>query len=343
MYVSKNLFDSWATFINVPDPEFFHTAIDAAKERLKNGEMNDIETDVIKRQYTPVVYCSSIVSKKASEDNIIERTELTQRSTKKYLIIDADYDITEKDESERVRNKLIELSERLKCKLILYPTVSYPLKPRFRAVLFVQRTLSDVTYNQAMRWLFDQLGVEATDSSDMRITSNHNLPVFTDERQLDAIYDNTENDEYGLLDNSLWKLYPKMKSTRKKAKTFVSTRSRYDDVKLSRFKIVEGAKEFAGRADMLDYNYFWRIVHSVARAEIMGQITNELALTIMKIFASAADDEVVRSKWEYENEQEYMKTVHMLSNDENKLYKAQPLFSYNEWKKYVTFEENKDD
>lgn len=337
MYVTTNLYESYARFIDVPDHEFFHHAVQAAIGRLEDGQLDDVDVDKIKQELTPVVYCSSVVSK-TKDDNIITRTELNQRSTKKYLIIDADYNIGEEDESNRVRNRLLELSEELKCKLVLYPTVSYPLKPRFRAVLFATRSMNDVSYHQAMTWLYEQLGVSATDNNDFRVTTNHNLPVFTDEKQLEAIYDNTEDETYGFLDNTLWKLYPKIKSKRSKKKQFVPTKSKYDDVKLSRFQVVQGAKELARNSEMLDYGYFWRVVHSVARAEIMGQITNELALTMMNIFASATTDDATRSDWEYSNRLEYNKTLGSLQGSEERLYKAKPLFSYDEWKKYVKFD-----
>lgn len=337
MYVTKNLYEGYATFIDVPDHEFFHHAIQAAIVRLQEGHMDLLDVDKIKQELTPVVYCSSVISK-TKDDDIIARTELNQRSTKKYLIIDVDYNIGEEDESNRVRNRLLELSEELKCKLILYPTVSYPLKPRFRAVLFANRSMGDVAYHQAITWLYEQLGVDATDKNDFRVTTNHNLPVFTNDNQLDAIYDNTENDEYGLLDNALWKLYPKIKSNRSKKKQFVPAKSKYDDVKLGRFHVIQGAKLLAKESEMLDYSYFWKIVHSVARAEIMEQITNELALTLMDIFASATTDEATKNEWEYSNRLEYNKTLNSLRGNEERLYKAKPLFSYDEWKQYVKFE-----
>ena len=109
MYVTKNLYEGYATFIDVLDHEFFHHAIQAAIVRLQEGHMDLLDVDKIKQELTPVVYCSSVISK-TKDDDIIARTELNQRSTKKYLIIDADYNIGEEDESNRVRNRLLELS-----------------------------------------------------------------------------------------------------------------------------------------------------------------------------------------------------------------------------------------
>ena len=109
-------------------------------------------------------------------------------------------------------------------------------------------------------------------------------------------------------------------------------------MKLGRFHVIQGAKLLAKESEMLDYSYFWKIVHSVARAEIMEQITNELALTLMDIFASATTDEATKNEWEYSNRLEYNKTLNSLRGNEERLYKAKPLFSYDEWKQYVKFE-----
>ena len=64
---------------------------------------------------------------------------MNERARNRYLIIDADYDVGEEDKSQELYDKLIALAKKHNTKLVIYPTISYPTKPRFRAVLFTKK------------------------------------------------------------------------------------------------------------------------------------------------------------------------------------------------------------
>lgn len=330
LYISKNLYDKYVTYVDVPDDVFFHNIINYAKEVFHSGKLENVDIEEIKSKYTPVIYVSTL-SKRTGDDDILTRKSMNERARNRYLIIDADYDVGEEDKSQELYDKLIALAKKHNTKLVIYPTISYPAKPRFRAVLFTKKVMNDASYHQAMNWLYDQLGLEATDKGDFDIRSNNNAPIFVNEAQIKRIYDNTQEEGLEPLDNHLFKPYPKPKSRKAFKKDFVAL-TKYDEGKLSRFQLMMGIQKLVKNPDMQDYNTFWPVVYSLAKAELLEQISEKDAFDALEELAKAAPDQYTRTRWSIGNRQKYISARASLMADEQQLLKTRSLFSREEFK-----------
>ena len=335
MYVTKNLYSKYAQYIDLDDSAFFHHSIEAAKHAFESGIYENVSIDNIKKSYTPVIYASS-VSSRTADDELITRRKMNERAIRKYLIIDADFNVGEEDQSEELYQKLIALASKHNTKLIMYPTISYPEKPRFRAVLFTKRSLNAAAYYKAMSWLYDELGESATDRSDFEIRSNNNAPVFVNKEQLDRIFDNTDDDSLELLDSKLWNMYTApAKLRQKKKKEVIEPTHEYDTYKLSRFKMMTAAKQLAKSPRVQEYSTFWPIVYAIARSEIVQQTTEEEAFAMLDILASAAPDETTMHRWQSSNRQMYVSARASLLASRKDMLSITPLYSYSEFKQYL--------
>lgn len=330
LYISKNLYDKYVTYVDVPDDVFFHNIINYAKEVFESGKLENVDIEEIKSKYTPVIYVSTL-SKRTGDDDLLTRKSMNERARNRYLIIDADYDVGEEDKSQELYDKLIALAKKHNTKLVVYPTISYPTKPRFRAVLFTKKVMNDASYHQAMNWLYDQLGLEATDKGDFDIRSNNNAPIFVNEAQIKRIYDNTQEEGLEPLDNHLFKPYPKPKSRKAFKKDFVAL-TKYDEGKVSRFQLMMGIQKLVKNPDMQDYNTFWPVVYSLAKAELLEQISEKDAFDALEELAKAAPDQYTRTRWSIGNRQKYISARASLMADEQQLLKTRSLFSREEFK-----------
>lgn len=349
------MFERYATYIDLPDTVVFHQLVEEAKNLyLENAELFDDATDEdIKRwkqNSAPVIFASK-VSKQTADDFSLLRPDMNDRAVRKYLILDADFKEGKEKSSNLLYNKLIDLAEELNTPLVIYPTASYPDKPRFRAVLFTKKSLNAAAYGQAMNWLYDKLEIpdpdyakdpdiydslptyqkdfyDAMDSSNKHIRSNNNAPFFTNEYQLDFIIDTTLDDKLTLLDNDLWK--DAKKPIIPKLKTYGLT-SELDQFRFDDDALEEACKEFAKSDFAQDYNTFWRFLHTLARAEETGTLTEEQVGKVLNWVADVPDKEK-SLVWKLNNKSQYsIEQRRVLTNDDY-FKKARPLVTYPEFK-----------
>lgn len=325
MYITKNLYSRYAEYINISDMKFFHYLIELAKESFETHkeeflEMTTSDIDALKKDRSIVLFAST-VSNFSDDDLIISRPEMNERARRKYLIIDADFDSGEELEASQMIDDLKQLSIDFSTPLIIYPTVSYPNKPRFRAVLFVKKALNESSYHQAMTWLYKMLGREPLDASDLKIRSNNNAPLFINQEQIDVVFDNTTDSELQPLDNVLWKNYPKprLKTSRSIPKSY------FDEFKIPEDLLKEACLEFAKSDSARNFNTFWFVFHSIARAEYFEQITPELARKALEWIARVPGDPVNAARWSIENKNQYKNERRRVFENEKILLNARPL------------------
>lgn len=328
MYIVQNVYGTDARYIDLSDPDFFHYSLQIAKNKFNEDKQNDVvytsnDIEEIKKNQTPVFFASNL-SKRTDKEIFVKRKGLKDRLRRKYLIIDADFSRDEKEESEILFNKVIDLANRYQTPLVIYPTASYPEKPRFRVVFFVKRMLNETSYEKAMRWLYNELDTVANDNDDYRITGNNNAPIFFNDAQLDKIVDTTQDEDLQLLDNKLWK---DIKVKKKKNRVANNSFNKYD-----RFTIKD--EEFIEMLQIVKidtYDEFWKFVYSLIRAEKAGQITEDQSKAAMGIITHRAPNEETALQWEGDNLNFYRNSKSRVDSGLVDVTRAMPITSMSEY------------
>lgn len=334
MYITRTMYDQYARYVDLDDRTFFSECIEIAKSNMFKLE----EVDIAKiKAATPVCYMSTISSKTASEDIVTRKLLNSSRGRRKFLMIDADFDIGQETDSQRLIDRLKEFSDKMKTPLLIYPTISYPEKPRFRAVLLVKRGLNDSKYWSAMTWLYDQLETKVLDASDLRITANRNLPIFCNSEQVEAIYSTFEDSNLEPLDNSLWK---DVKAPAKQELTEEQL-SDLKEVTYDEDLLLAGSKKMATRKIAKSYETFWHVVASIAAAVQLEQIDEEVALEMLDDFAQAGSSEHQIRAWEIGNRELYNQFATQYKEIPENIVKARPLNSFSEFAKSAKIKEVK--
>lgn len=330
MYITKNLYERYAQFIDLSDIDFFHQSIEIAKDLFSQGFYEDKTNEEIKSQFTPVVYASSIASQ-LKEENYIARIDMNDRARRKYLVIDADFDSHQQKESSILYNRLIHFSDRFNTPIVIFPTISYPGKPRFRAVLFTKRVMDENSYWQAMHWLYDQLETTPTDEADYNIRSNTNAPVFINQKQIDDIFDTT-HEENQPLDNSLWKSYPKKKSIKTMSK---SDLKEYDLIPVDKDMLTKWSEYLIVNSLVDDYMDCFKIISSTARSVITGQISQSEAENFVASLANSSKDESIRSQWSKGNIQSLRSNINYYQRNATAYNKTIPITAVKSFKESI--------
>lgn len=329
MYVTSSIYDTFARFVDLDDRSFFTQALSIAKDDY----LKLVEEDRSKiKQHTPVCFISTLSGKKDSENFASRKLLNTDRARRKFLMIDADFSEGEEERSERLQEKLKELATNYRTPLMIYPTVSYPEKPRFRAVLLVKRGLTPQKYWSAMTWLYRELETSVLDKSDLRISANRNLPVFCNDEQVEKIYSTFEDMSLKELDNSLWKDIESPKKNQ-------LTKDQLEDlsnVTYDEDKLIDGAKEISKKEIVKSYETFWQIAASLAAGVILEQIEEDLAFEILDMLAEVGENPSQVSKWQSGNRELYQQFKSQYSEIPENIAKARPLHTYTEFSSAAT-------
>lgn len=334
MFATPTVYAQRAQFIDLSDVEFFNECLDVAKDRFNEGAYENLDSDQVKKN-TPVVYVSTLSKINKESESFVERKTLnSDRGRRKFLMIDADFNPGEEEQSKALRESIIKLADEHNTYALIYPTVSYPEKPRFRAVMFVKRAMTRETYHQAMLWWFDQLSDAPTDESDFRMSANRNVPVFTTQEQLDGVYSNLDDESRELLDNKVWSSYPKPKK-RKLAdvqevelSTMMSELGMsFDQNKLVKITREETAPSPVGRS----YHSSWRFIDAVARSVVLGEVDKDVAVSMMEALATRGETPDEQKSWYRGNVKSLERSVEVMSKDMSALEAARELISYKEF------------
>lgn len=334
MYITNSMYDLYAKYIDLDDRNFFQNCVEIAKDNM--FKLEEVDIDKIK-QSTPVCYMSSLSSQKPTEQIVMRKVLNSSRGRRKFLMIDADFEVGQENDSERLIANLKDFADRMQTPLMIYPTISYPEKPRFRAVLLVKRGLNDSKYWSAMTWLYDQLDTKVLDASDLRITANRNLPVFCNEDQVNAVYSTFDQLHLQPLDNNLWKdvqAPPKQELTEEQLADLKEVE--YDEELL-----LKGSKTLAKRKIAKSYETFWHVVASIAAAVQLEQVDEEVAHEMLDNFAQAGQDEYKIRAWEIGNRELYNQFATQYKEIPENIVKARPLNSFSEFSKSAKVKEVK--
>lgn len=294
MFVIKNLYDNTAHFIDMEDFDFFNQSLVEAFNIANVLILGKFEKRTIKES-TPAVVCSTVDGFDKSESNSVDRiVALGSKSKRRFLIVDADFDTGEEELSALIRQKFIDLSYELDTKLILYPTASYPKKPRFRAVLFTEDYLHADEYAKAIKWLYDAVGMTVNDDTDLRMTTNRNLPVFSNVEQIPAVF---VKEEGKLLNNDLWqdvKVHKNISSAPYSVNTKLHSKKIDDDV-------INYLTNYLSHHDLSSYEEFFKLSNSIAASVVCNGISYERGKEAIQRVSQFGSDQKKQKSWEREN------------------------------------------
>lgn len=334
MYISKNIFQTECHFVDIDEIEFFNILIKNAIDLCNSFEESDIDfsekIDTIKKTMTPVIYASTVKNFKKSEDSIITRIELNKRIKSKYFIIDCDFENGEEEESNQFRKKVISFAKEKETPIIIYPTISYPNKPRFRCVFFTEKLMDEYDYYKCIKWFYKEIGEEPKDIFDFHIKNTNNAPIFVSKNQLKMIFNTSLNKSLKPLDNTLWK---NIEGKRKKSSFNIESNELFDKIPVDEESFLKAIEDFAKSDKAKNYATFFPILYSLARAELVGQISNELAEKSLILCTEASDDEYEREKWKKDNLTKYYSILNKISTDNDAFEKTYPILQRKDFMK----------
>lgn len=197
MFVSRNIYRKHVLYCPGDDLSVFLDAVSLAK--------SNINPDADKRN-SPVCWCSTLL--KITEDEkskVVDRSLMNStRARRKFIMLDVDYEADQWEDYEALMERVRLFAVEHETPLIIYPTLSFPAKPRCRIVFFTKRQMSEVGYAKAVTWLCGELMYDLTDKGDLRIGANRNLPIFSNDDQAENVVVLTGSRHDKPLDNSLW-------------------------------------------------------------------------------------------------------------------------------------------
>lgn len=336
MYISKNIFETKCRFVDMPEIEFFNLLITNAINLFHKIEEDGIivsdKVDKIKKTMTPVIYASTVKNFKKSEDSIITRIDLNKRIKCRYFFIDCDFNNGEEEISINFRKKLINFAKEMNTPIIIYPSISYPNKPRYRVVFFTKKLMDENDYYKCVKWFYGKIGEEPKDAFDLSIKHTNNAPIFINEPQIRNIFNTSLSKKLKPLDNSLWKDV-KGKNTKKISKAIKESFEFFDKIEVDGEKFLEATTDFSLSEKAKNYSTFSPLLYSIARAELVGQISSEIAEKALVICANAAEDEYTKEHWINDNLSTYNKVLEKMNTDDETFNNAFPILYRNDFKK----------
>lgn len=323
MYFSKNLYDKFAHYKEIQSFDFFIAMAKKAYEKYS-------ESKKYKKDEIPVVYGASVKNFIFEEDKVIARVEMNRRGVlRDFIPIDWDFDPGEEDKLNTMLEGIRKFHHTYKTPVLIYPTFSYPEKPRMRTVVFTRDMMDSMEYVKAVTFVVDKIGIDPEDDGNWNITHNFNLPVFNTKTQRDALEFLRCEDMHFLQNELFINVTPKVNGYKnRKPKQYnidkgeiqVRDIKRIDKgLKYLQECIVENKQK---SYNFSDWNNFFQFLHSVARAESVESITRDDALYILTKVAGG------NVEWERKNKNDYLREFPRVHNNQEKLLSARPLSFY---------------
>lgn len=317
-----------AFFSNEDSFSFFKKSCVLAKKAYNNG------VSFSKTKDAPVLYSTTVKNFNSQYDNIIFRKELNKRGALRDFI-GIDWDLNE-GENDKLKKAIIgfkKFSEKYNASYIVYPTSSFPKKPRIRSVFFVDKLLNDDDYAKGVTFILKEIGVDPNDDNNYDVKHQFNLPVFNNEYQLKMVKIVEKN-------NLKFELFKDVKVSSKNKKSKIKKIKNYPligiDYELEKQKRTDSDVEKAidnilsemekGKKSIFDFDDYNNVVvkfmHSLARAEFIGAINREQSEKILIAIAQGNSD------YERNNIKDYDIEFNRVSSDETQLKLACPFQRY---------------
>ena len=323
MYVTQTMYERYASFIDYPSLKFFVRMCQGAITRFENGKKLD-------KSEAPVVYGTTVKDFDEKRDQMLARIEMNDRGVQRDFIgIDWDLNQDDWDTFETLINQLKSFEHQYQTPIILYPTHSYPKKPRLRTVMFTKELMNETEYAKAVSFVVEKLNVQTNDKDNYLIKHNFNLPVINNHKQKDflQLWIKTHHQP---LDNELWSTQRSHRRVTNNKRPNLTEVDASERLSHSQEEIDEGLAHLSQqmkkgtqrRLDFDEWNNFFQFLHALARAEVVGSITHEDAHYILHQVAGG------NREWEVKNIDDYERELPRVRGDEAKLKRAMLLSYY---------------
>lgn len=296
MFVTNSLYDPVIKDITGDDIKFWKASLDIAI--LNTQKLNDKNVDIKSfKMNTPAYFCSQMY---ADDTIAFTRKQYNRRlkdQRRKSIVLDLDCD--SKEEFELYRNKMISFANTHNYYLCVYPTISFPEKPHFRAIYFCSRGLNPMNYAKAVSWLYNELDMIVTDFSDFDIRASRNLPVFINNQQVNAIYSNLSED-CDKIDNKVWKNFEIDKELKEKINNRLKNSQKapeklqYSGYYYKKDELIRAWGDFVynNKEKYMSYDNVWKVLSSIAKAYSSGEINWKTVEKLSLILAT-----IDKEKW----------------------------------------------
>lgn len=329
MFIATSVYDYRLDYIDLEDREFFIECLENAKNGELVSTLSSIDKDEIKKKYSPVLFFSKL-SKQTKSETVINRSMFDwDRARRRFIMLDLDFDEGEEDLSKQTYDELINFAELLKTPIMIYPSTSFPEKPRYRVVFLTQRLLNQSSYYQAVNYIYSNLSIDKMDKLDTNIKMNRNLPIFRNLEQIEAIYSTFDDEKLKPLNNNLWKHLPKPRKKRI-YNYYVDNDQSYDKLELD--DLIKAVNLMKNTDFLLSYETVWMLISSLSKAVIQNQILVDDVYVLLKEIAGVTNNLNLRRSWE-EGNIDLFNTLHQRNlSDMDNLKNIRPLETYFEVK-----------
>lgn len=325
MFVTNSLYDPVIKDIAGDDIKFWKASLDIAILNVQKLNEKDVDIKSFKMN-TPAYFCSQMYADNTLAFTRKQYNRRLKDQRRKSIVLDLDCD--SKEEFELYRNKMISFANKNNYYLCIYPTISFPEKPHFRAIYFCSRGLNTMNYAKAVSWLYNKLDIIVTDFSDFDIRASRNLPVFINNQQINAIYSNLTED-CNKIDNKVWKNFKIDKELKEKINNRLKNSQKVPEklqqsgYHYEKDELLKAWTDFinVNKEKYMDYDNTWKILSSIAKAYSSGEISWETAEKLSYILANI--DEEMCNSWQKGN----LELIRKFCNQDN-LNDAKDLMQY---------------
>jgi len=248
--------------------------------------------------------------------------------------IGLDYDLITLDEakelSQNVHQLLIHQQE---ANVAMYPSISYPWKPRFRVVIDTKQWLDKKTYKKAVEHVIEYLGVDPHDESNYTLAKPLNSPLYLHESSARSVMFQTTKKPLNLTRIGFDPEEVRRSHATKKATRLSSSPSKKNDddqdepiAPYRSDQIIQAVDTFLAsdeaREQIEDYDYFWRFAESLADAYMRELVDRDFIDYTLRTVALGD------AQWEEDNLNVFETQLSKLEESPDKRQLVRPLSTY---------------
>lgn len=288
--------------------------------QLSKEEISDVKKTKVKGIFASGFETNNDPSNIQTPDHAPREETKTAPPVRNFVAIDYD-DFNDKEIADSLIDRAAQMFSDYN--YAVYPSISYPKKPRYRFVIEVTPILTKQTYPYVASEIINEIGFPSGDDGSEQINHLMNVPYYFEQDTKDKAVFNRPGkalDVSHIIDeipNKETKQQPSKPINKPKAVTGAikaDTLSNALDMFLENENVQQNLND--------SYEYFWRFTESVAMAVLNQTIDLDFANEIMIRIAMGNED------WEEENSKELEQQIEKLEDDESRQRLVQPITSF---------------
>lgn len=288
--------------------------------KLSDDEVNDIKKDKVKALFASGFETNNDPSNIQTPEHAPRKETKTAPPVRDFVAIDYD-DFTDKSIADELPDRVAQMFGDYN--YAVYPSISYPKKPRYRVIIQVEPILTKKTYHYVAKEIINQLGFTSGDDGSEQINHLMNAPYYFEQDTKDlAVFNKTGKklDVSDILANM-------SEDDEKSTNTSPIKQPKPITGALKSNTLTEALNTFLENDNVQEhlknsYEYFWRFTESVAMATLNGTITLDFAKDIMVKIAMG------NPEWEEKNDDELLLQIEKLEDDPSRQRLVQPITSF---------------